>query len=388
MLPELPPLDNELANARLAKMGKEATDARLSAVVIGAGGFGSPTLSAVRQCPLLRLVGVGDRDPSVAARAGLEAQAPHFVDNRALLAQTRPDVAFVAAPPAAAVEIVSCCAERGVHVWKELPLARNLNEGVAIVRRMRQAGLKLVVGTQRRFAAGYRRAWELRRRIGQVYLARAHYLFNWGPNLGWRGDVASAGGGALMELGYHPIDLMLWMLGLPEAVYGMTAVAKLDPLPGEGPPRLHDTDDTAAALLRYGQGRMASVVATRISGPVSEELSLHGRLGSITAGAQRCLLRDPDGNTRDRLEDDAAPAVVFARQVESFARAVASGQEQYHCSGLENLRTLAVIEATYLSDRTAQPESPARALKTHDLTDEECLELTPPDATPPDATAR
>ena len=249
-----------------------------------------------------------------------------------------------------------------------------------MVTRMEEAGLKLAVGPQRRVAVGYRQAWELRHRVGEIFLARAHYLFNWGTQLGWRGDRASAGGGALMELGYHAIDLLVWLLGMPEEVYGISAADNRPAAADQDEPAhpIYDTDDTAAAIMRYASGCMASVVTTRSSGPVSEALCLHGRTGSLQADGENCLLRDPDGRLLDSARDEPAPGGVFRRQAEAFAGAVLSDAQTYQCSARENLLNMAVLEAIYLSDRTAQPENPLQLLQTHDLTIEECLALQPP----------
>jgi predicted dehydrogenase len=347
----------------------------LPVAVIGVGGFGQQTLQALRQVATVRIVGVSDRDATVAAKAGQEAGVPYYSDNRSLLAEARPQAVFLAVPPAAAAELLVACAERGIHVWKELPLARNLAEGVAMVQRMDAAGLRLAVGTQRRFTPGYQRARDLCSAVEPVFLARAHYLFNWGPNLSWRADKASAGGGALLELGYHPIDLLVWLLGLPEEVYGASAGGGRGGLRIEGEKLcpVYDTDDTAAAIFRYARGSMATVVTTRASGPVSESLCLHGRGGSLIATAESCLLRDPDGKVLDHLEQAAPPTEVFRRQAEAFVRAVTTKSRFYECSGRENLLNLSVIESIYLSDRTSQPEHPLRLLKTHGLSVEECL---------------
>ncbi len=352
----------------------------LPVAIIGVGGFGGLTLRALQHSQVARLVGVADKDPTVAAQAGKDAGVPFYSDNRSLLAEARPKAVYLCVPPADAPDLVALCAERGIHVWKEIPLARNLAEGAALVRLMDAKGLKLAVGTQRRFEDGYRRAAQLRARLGEVFLARSHYLFNWGPQLGWRGDRASAGGGALLELGYHPIDLLVWMLGLPEEVYGSIAGgAKPQAVTGPDgkllPP--YDTDDTAAALLRYASPLVASVVTTRTSGPVSEGLSLHGRQGSITADSGMCLLRDPDGNVLDRCEASAPQTDAFCRQADAFATAVRDDAKAYECSGWENLLNLAAIDAIYLSHRTSQPEPPRRLLKTHGLSVEECLALRP-----------
>ncbi|MHC4982654.1 MAG: Gfo/Idh/MocA family protein [Planctomycetota bacterium] len=347
--------------------------------VIGVGGFGRWTLQALQSSQAVEVVGISDRDAKTAERVGEETHVAAYGDNRSLLAETRPKAVYLAVPPTAAPEIVNTCARRGIHVWKELPLARSLAEGLALVKLMDAAGLKLAVGTQRRFAVGYRRAWELRRTVGQVFLGRAHYLFNWGPNLAWRGDRASAGGGALLELGYHLVDLMVWMLGLPEDVYGVNSVGNRPDTLGPDGKRLplYDTDDTAAAILRYADGAMATVVTTRSSGPVSEEFCLHGRAGSLRATSESCALRNPDGNLLDEAADSAPPVEIFRRQAEAFAKAVATDAKRYECSGRENLLNLAVIEALYLSNRTGQPERPENLLASNDLTVENCLKLRP-----------
>lgn len=348
-------------------------DEPLPVAVVGLGVFGRLTLQALRQSELVTVVGVADREAAVADRAGAEFGVPAYTDDRRLLVETRPQAVYLAAPPMIAPDQVAFCAQQGIHVWKQPPLARNLGEGLAMVRSMEKAGLKLAVGTQRRFAPTYRRAWELRDRLEQIFLARAHYLFNWGPRLGWRGDKASAGGGALLELAYPSVDLLIWMLGLPEEVYGLAAVGSRPPAPADEPQPGHDTDDTAAAILDYGGGRMATVVATRSSGPVSEALCLHGRGGSLTADTETCLLRDPDGNIVDRTADESPPLALLQRQSEAFARSVLDEAKFYECSGRENLLNLATIDAIYLSARTSHPEHPARLLETSGLTPDACL---------------
>ena len=351
----------------------------LQVAVIGLGGFGLQAIEAVACSDSVELVAVADRDLSAAEHAASTSDATAYNDYRSCLAETKPAAVCMDVSPKAAGELIPACAQKGVHVWKSAPLARNLEDAVSMVKTMDEASLKLTVGTQRRFDECYRQAWKIRQQIGKPFLARAHYLFNWGPELGWRGDKESAGGGALLEIGYHPMDLLIWMLGLPEEVYGFSA--SVSTAPDEGQLQaVYDTDDTAAAILRFKSGCMASVATTRRSGPISEALSLHGLGGSIEVNADNCLVRDPDGNVTGRTESSSPPLDASVKQLEAFVKAIGDEEKTYPCSGWENLLTMAVTDAIYLSDRTGQPESPARLLETHNLKLEDCMKRTPPEA--------
>jgi predicted dehydrogenase len=355
----------------------------LQVAVIGLGGFGRQALEATACCESVQLAAVADRDQSAAQNAASPSGARAYSDYRSCLAETRPDAVCLDVSPKAAAELIPACAQRGIHVWKSVPLARNLDDAVSMVRAMSDASLAFSVGTPRRFDECYRMAWKARKRIGQAFLARAHYLFNWGPDLGWRGDKESAGGGALIDLGYHPMDLLIWMLGLPEEVYGLSGIVSTPPDDNQLQ-AVYDTDDTAAAILRFANGCMASVVTTRRSGPVSEAICLHGLGGSIEATADSCLIRDPDGNVIDRTESTSLPLDTSIRQLEAFVQAASSTEEpkRHPCSGWENLLTMAVMEAIYLSDRTGQPERPANLLGTRNLKVEDCMQATPPEQEP------
>ena len=353
----------------------------LSVAVIGAGPFGMQMLRALRSLDQVQLVAVGDKDPALCKNVVSEFGIETFGDNRLLLESARPQVVFMSVPPSVGAEIVSACAKRGIHLWKDTPLARSLEEGVVLARMMDKANCKFAVGTQRRFVRSYLRAKELSSKIGQVFLARAHYLFNWSDDLGWRGDKEAAGGGALLELGYHPIDMLLWMLSLPSEAYGLVAGGRPAPR-GDHPRPVYDTDDTAGAILKYDNELIATVVTTRSSGPVSEELSLHGEKGSITVNGDRCIFRDPDGSIVDQTENDLAPGDIFVSQAEAFVNAVLEDSPQYYCSAMENLLNQAVVEAIYLSNRTGQAESIEKILKTHRITVDECFMHTPSDAEP------
>lgn len=349
-------------------------DDKPTIAIVGLGSAGRRAADALKQSESVRLIAAADRDPEVIDSA-ITSDIPTFTDHRLLLVQTRPDIVYVALPPAPASELIETCAQRGIHVIKEPPLARSLGEAVGLLRLTERAGVNFAIATPRRFMQSYRRAFEARPSLGPLLLVRAHYLFNWGPLTGWRADWVSAGGGALLELGYPLIDLLTWMVGLPEDVFGSSTVnAQPDLYDPEAPPtHPSTTDDTAAAVMRSAGGAMASLVVSRVSGPLSEEVSVHGREGTLTISPQQCLLRDPDGRLLDRGDCLDDPAECIKRLVDAFVAGIDSETNTYPCSARENLLTMAVLEALYLSDKTANAENPRSLLQAAGFTPEDCL---------------
>jgi len=346
---------------------------KLRAVVIGAGALGEHVIDALNHCQLAELVGVADRDGSAAEAAGGEL-CPTYTDSRQALIEPKPDVVLLALPPRAAAETLQQALRRDLHVWTGAPLARNLPEAVEMCRRTRRADVKLVVGTPRRFIEVYRRARQFAKQLGEIYLVNAQYLFDWGEPLGWRGSMA-AGGGATLQLGYHMIDLLVCIAGMPETVYCITGTGQRARRSDDQ--AIYDTDDTAVAVCRYRGQATATVTVSRCFSPVSEQLTIYGEAGSIVATPSRCVLRDRDGVVLEQSEQDESPTAGLQRQVTDFVRTVSEWRKKYECSGWENLRNMAVVEAGYLSARTGQPENPQTLLAGYDVTAADCLAFAP-----------
>ncbi|MCK5114298.1 MAG: Gfo/Idh/MocA family oxidoreductase [Phycisphaerae bacterium] len=341
------------------------SEENIPVVVIGLGDFGYQTAAALKKCVGADLVAVCDCDQHKCEQIANELGVEPYTDPRQLILKTKPRACFIATPPMVAPELLGICLKNGVNVWKEAPLGRDLGEAVEMVHQFNDAGLKLAVGTHRRFSETYMQAKKLLPKIGEVFLARVHYLFNWGGDLKWRCDKLSAGGGALLELGYHITDLLIWMLGLPEEVYALITCESEKPNGGDAAYPPHDTDDSTVATLRYRNNVIASLVASRVSGPVSEQLVIHGTGGSITVNPDACTLRGPDGEIIERMENTLTLGELFCRQVQGFVDAIRNDEETCIAAGEENLLTHAAIGAMYLSGHTAQPESPRSQLEIH-----------------------
>jgi predicted dehydrogenase len=130
----------------------------------------------------------------------------------------RPDVAFVALPHSEYPIAVSQLLQHGIDVIQEKPLAISVREGLARVALAEQNGVRLGVAAQRRFSKRYSQLLEWLPMVGAV---RAVHVVEKIKVLdlddGWRASKAKAGGGVIIDLGYHMIDQLVSLFG-PDCV--------------------------------------------------------------------------------------------------------------------------------------------------------------------------
>ena len=335
-------------------------DDRLSVAVIGLGSSGETMARTLATREDISLVAVADIDAARVDRIAVACDTAAFTDTRQLLLTTKPSAVFLSVPPSAATDLLDACLEQRIHVWKEGPLARDLPQAVHYSQRFNDIGRVLSVGSPRRFSGAYRHARTLLHRLGTVRLARVHHLFSWQGELGWRGDLATAGGGALLELGFHMIDATLSLLSGPEDVYGVTTI--VPPTAGSLICQ-HDTDDSATAILRFRNNTTATVTLSRQAGPTSEGITLYGSDGSLTVTHDACTLRSGDGEVLEHCPADSPPVEIATRQIDAFYQAIAHDDKPNPAAAKTHLLTHATIQAIYLSCQTNQPESPRQQLQ-------------------------
>ena len=315
--------------------------------IIGAGGIGQMHAASARDAGS-DVVAVTDIDEA-AARSLADAHAADVcADLRALCAHDAVEAVVVAVPNALHVECAETAVALGRDVLLEKPMATNVPGCESLIDAVRATDRFVQVGFVSRYAPAVEAVREkiVAGEFGRIYRARASYIRRRGiPGLGgWFTTRAAAGGGVLIDLGVHAIDLMLHLAGRPaprraSGVCGShfgspIASYRFDEMWG-GPPRLggtFDVEDDASALIRCDDGFTMALDAAWAANVVEEEQDN----GVLLLGEKGGAMINPwEGKVRLVFERDGAVVdeaptfdpetqwdLAWQRQHEDFARNV------------------------------------------------------------------
>ncbi|HEX2724970.1 MAG TPA: Gfo/Idh/MocA family oxidoreductase [Beijerinckiaceae bacterium] len=220
---------------------------------LGVGWIGRHRMQAIIETGVADIVAIADAVPDVALEAGRLAPAAALVSTLDQILDAAVDGVVIATPSAMHAQQSITALQRGAAVFCQKPLGRTASEARAVVDAARAADRLLAVDLSYRFTDGMRRIRDVVRSgaLGRVYAVDLVFHNAYGPDKAWFYDPALAGGGCVMDLGVHLVDLALWTLDFPE-VAGVSA--KL--FAGGAPlaDRRAQVEDYAVATLDLGTG--------------------------------------------------------------------------------------------------------------------------------------
>jgi len=197
--------------------------------IIGCGGIANgkhmPSLKAL---PNVELVAFCDLILSKAEKAAEEfgtENASVYSDYTLLLADPTIEVVHVCTPNKSHAEISIAAMKAGKHVMCEKPMAKSAADALAMVKASEETGKKLTIGYQHRHKpeSTYLKKSINRGDLGEIYYAKALAVRRRGtPNWGVFLNEEEQGGGPLIDIGTHSLDLTLWMMNnyKPKMVVG------------------------------------------------------------------------------------------------------------------------------------------------------------------------
>jgi myo-inositol 2-dehydrogenase/D-chiro-inositol 1-dehydrogenase len=309
------------------------------------------------------LVAAADPDPEARKRAERLAGIPVHARTEELLARADVDAVIVSAPTHLHAELVIAACAAGKHVYLEKPLATSTADGARVVDAAARAGVSVALGFNRRFHPLYEQARRLLHdgRVGRIQAVQTTFCEPVLPHAmpEWKRRRAT-GGGVLLDLASHHIDLLRWFLADEVA----TVDASLDS-------ELSEQDSARLQLSMRGGVQVQSWFSCRTA--TSDALEFAGELGTLRVDRHRpgVSLRVPRRlGYGVRTARVAPPAAVAAWWLErlvrpsgepSYRRALAAFVSVLRGEGrpmpglIDGMRALEVVEAAEESARRGTP---------------------------------
>jgi predicted dehydrogenase len=239
--------------------------------------------------PVLAAI-AGRNVAAVRAAAERYGYARVYTDWRELVADPNVQLLDNSGPNDAHAEPCIAAAEAGKNVLCEKPLGRTAAEAKTMLDAVTRAGVKHMVGFNYRFVPAVRYAYELIRAgsLGTIRHFRARYLQDWlsdpASPYSWRLNTATAGSGALGDLGSHVVDLARFLIGEPAAVS-----ATMQTFTRDRPGGTVDVDDAFAASVEFASGAIGTLEASRVALGRRNHFvfEINGSLGSLKFNLER-----------------------------------------------------------------------------------------------------
>jgi predicted dehydrogenase len=318
--------------------------------VLGAGTIGRTHIDRIVRSENLQLAGIAD--PTDAGKALAQSlNVPWFADPIALLDAIKPQGAVVATPNSLHIAQALHCLERGVAALVEKPVADTVAEAQVLVDAQARTGVPVLVGHHRRYNPINRRARDIVQsgQLGQLVAAHVMALFLKPEpyfDVAWR---RQKGGGPILINLIHEIDMLRFLCGEITSVQAM----------GSNAVRGFEVEDTAAAVLRFQNGAVGTVVVSDTATSAwcwdfcageQDQYPRQNTRSHFLSGTHGSLsLPDLEywsykGQRSWHAEISKEQTLVhkadpYAGQLQHFA-AVIAGLEAPLCSALDGLRTL------------------------------------------------
>ncbi|MBV7339634.1 Gfo/Idh/MocA family oxidoreductase, partial [Chloroflexi bacterium TSY] len=325
--------------------------------IIGAGKIADRQMApAIALAQDQQLIAVMRRDLAQAQTFATRHGAQRAYDSvEALLADEAINVVYVATPPHLHAEQTILAAQHGKHVLCEKPMALNTTQAQQMIEACDKHNVRLMICYYQRFNSRHLRIKQLLAEgaIGQVTAARISFSEYFPPQPGvWHHDPVISGGGPLMDLATHCIDLISFLCGPAVEVSAFVDTLAADSL----------VEDTATLLLRL-QGGVQAVVTTHWSTANHDperfnRLEIYGTEGTIVAAPIQA--KDSSGTlqvitadgTQDFGVEPGGPRPHVAL-LDSFAGSI-NDDIPVSIPGEDGLAGLAVVEAAVESARSGR----------------------------------
>lgn len=241
---------------------------KLNTAIIGLGTMSDRHAEAILRCEEMNLAAICSRSQeNLDRRAEQWGVKKTYQDFDSLLKDEEIDAVIIATPNYLHADMTVKALNAGKHVFCEKPPATTATDAKRMMECSAETGKLLMYGLMFRFSQKHRIVSELREAgmFGEIYYAKAGIIRRCGSPGGWFADKSKSGGGPLMDLGPHIIDLAVYLMGNPEPVSvfarTFTKTENLDNIKAHGGyksieqnVRASDVEELAVVMVNFNNG--------------------------------------------------------------------------------------------------------------------------------------
>jgi predicted dehydrogenase len=323
---------------------------KISIAVVGLGNQAiEDHLPTVTNSPYHELSAICDINDANLNLISSKFRVDGFSSYKELAVSKKPDVVILALPHCQYLEAISVFASQGIHIIKEKPFATNINEAINIDSIIKQNNVFLGITLQRRFDPIFKTFHRFRHRIGKIFFIDGVYGLNIEKlDEGWRANKNSSKGGALTDMGYHFIDLLVWYMGgIPNSITARFSR-------GNRENQEYDVEDTAHLMFEYIDGNyhektIGRFLISRVSPKKEEYIIFYGTKGSIKIERERISVFCTKGEIIDCQNRKEGKTSVLFDQLVYFTNII-QGKSYDKYSHKEHFQHVSILEACYESD--------------------------------------
>lgn len=324
----------------------------LNFALIGCGSISEYHIKAINEIESARIVAVSDVYEPNMVKVSKELGVKGYLDYKEMLKRDDVDVVSVLTSSGTHAEIGIDAANRGKHVIVEKPMDVTLSKAQALIDACKNNNVKLTCIFQNRFNSPI---IELKKavdsgRLGKINSCCCHTKWyrdqNYYDCVDWRGTWELDGGGALMNQSIHYIDLMQYIMGSVDEVFGYTGTLAHENI---------EVEDVAAAVVKFKSQALGIIEGTTSAYPgFSTKLCVHGSDGSVII-EDNCIKswKLKDGSNFDESLNYKVEN-AHKVQIEDFVNSIKEDREPL-VTGEEGLKALKIILAIYKSREKGIP---------------------------------
>lgn len=310
--------------------------------IIGAGGIADRrTIPAILKDCENQLVAVMDRNPDTAKKIGEKYGVPYYFTEKEMFEGTDAEAVYIGTPVACHYEQAMLALQYGKHVFMEKPIALTASDGEKLVEAFKKAGKQFTIGYMMKYHNLHEKAKQLVQtgKIGQVNDIRAQFSC-WYPDIegAWRQKKSLGGGGSVMDLGVHCIELIEFIL--EEEIVEVKSFCSTRSFQ-------YEVEDSAVIIFKTTSGVLGHIdVNFNIPDDASEsKLELYGNDGCIICKGTLSQeevgtlshLYSPQGaysamqnrTVGEMTEEKGAGDDLYLKQIRIFVEQIKSGKPDY-----------------------------------------------------------